>query len=53
MHRWLQNFAYKTTISWTVFALTAALALVIAVATISWQAIGAATANPAKTLRTE
>lgn len=53
MHRWLQNFAYKTTISWTVFALTAALALVIAVATISWQAIRAATANPAKTLRTE
>ena len=53
MHRWLQNFAYKTTISWTVFALTAALALFIAVATISWQAIRAATANPVKTLRTE
>jgi putative ABC transport system permease protein len=53
MHRWLQNFAYKTTISWTVFAFTAALALLIAVATISLQAIRAATANPAKTLRTE
>ena len=53
MHRWLQNFAYKTTISWTVFALTAALALVIAMATISFQAIRAATTNPAKTLRTE
>jgi putative ABC transport system permease protein len=53
MHRWLQNFAYKTTISWTVFAFTAVLALLIAVATISLQAIRAATANPAKTLRTE
>jgi putative ABC transport system permease protein len=53
MHRWLQDFAYRTNISWTVFAITTVLALLIALITISFQAIRAAIANPVKSLRTE
>jgi putative ABC transport system permease protein len=53
MQRWLQNFVYHTRIDWTVFALTAAAAVVIALATISTQAIRAALANPVKSLRSE
>jgi putative ABC transport system permease protein len=49
----LQNFVYHTRIDWTVFALTAAAAVVIALATISTQAIRAALANPVKSLRSE
>lgn len=50
---WLQDFAYRTAISWWVFALAAVLALVIALVTISFQAIKAAISNPVKSLRTE
>jgi putative ABC transport system permease protein len=53
MNKWLQDFAYRTYISWTVFAITAAVALLIAIVTISFQAIRAAIANPVKSLRTE
>jgi putative ABC transport system permease protein len=53
MHNWLQDYAYRTRISWWVFALAAGLALLIAVFTISFQAIKAALANPVKSLRTE
>ncbi len=53
MNKWLQNFAYKTNISWVVFAITTLIALLIAVITISFQAIKAAVANPVKNLRTE
>lgn len=53
MNQWLQNFAYRTTISWQVFAFTTALAVFIAFATISFQAIKAALSNPVKSLRTE
>jgi putative ABC transport system permease protein len=53
MNKWLQNFAYKTSIGWSVFLLTALLALFIAVATVSYQAIKAAFTNPVKNLRTE
>jgi putative ABC transport system permease protein len=53
MHKWLQDFAYRTNISWTVFVLTTVLALLIALITISFQAIKAAVANPVKSLRTE
>ena len=53
MHNWLQDYAYRTQISWWVFAIAAALALLIAVFTISFQAIKAALANPVKSLRTE
>jgi len=53
MNKWLQDFAYRTTISWTVFAITALIAIGIALLTISFQAIKAALANPVKSLRTE
>jgi putative ABC transport system permease protein len=53
MHQWLQNFAYQTDISWQVFALTTAVALLISFITVSYQAIRAALANPVKNLRTE
>jgi putative ABC transport system permease protein len=53
MQKWLQGFAYRTAIGWTIFALTAGIALLIAAVTISSQAIRAALANPVKSLRTE
>jgi putative ABC transport system permease protein len=53
MHRWLQDFAYRTTISWWVFVLAAAIGLGIALLTVSFQAIKAALTNPVKSLRTE
>ena len=53
MHKWLQNYAYRIEISWWVFVLAGLLALLIAVITISSQAIRAALSNPVKNLRTE
>jgi ABC-type transport system, involved in lipoprotein release, permease component len=53
MNQWLQNFAYRISISWWVFALAGLFAVVIALLTISFQAIKAALANPTKNLRTE
>ena len=53
MHTWLQGFAYRITISWWMFALAGLLAILIALITISFQAIKAAVANPVKSLRTE
>lgn len=53
MHGWLKDFAYRITISWWVFILAGVLALVIALVTISFQAVKAAIANPVKSLRTE
>jgi len=53
MHAWLDNFAYKTTLAWWIFMLAGALAAVIALVTISFQAIKAAMTNPVKSLRSE
>jgi putative ABC transport system permease protein len=53
MHKWLQNFAYRTTISWWIFALTILLSCVVALATIGYQAYKAASTNPVDTLRAE
>jgi len=53
MAQWLQSFAYRINISWWVFATAGVLALFIALATISFQAIKAALMNPVKSLRTE
>ena len=53
MHTWLQDFAYRTPILWWVFAVAGLLALLIAILTISFQAVKAAVANPVKSLRTE
>jgi putative ABC transport system permease protein len=53
MHQWLQDFAYRINIEWWVFATAGLLSVIIALATISFQAIKAAVANPVKSLRTE
>ncbi len=53
MHQWLQNYAYRINISWWLFAAGGLAAIAIALATISFQAIKAAIANPVKSLRTE
>jgi putative ABC transport system permease protein len=53
MHLWLENFAYKTTLSWWIFALAGLLALGIALLTVSWQSWRAATRNPVEALRYE
>jgi putative ABC transport system permease protein len=53
MANWLENFSYRVPISWTVFAIAGLFALLIALVTISLQAIKAANANPVKSLRTE
>jgi len=53
MHNWLIGFNYRVGIGWDIFALSGGLALVIAVATISYQAIRAALSNPVKALRSE
>ncbi|MBS1653823.1 MAG: ABC transporter permease [Bacteroidetes bacterium] len=52
-NKWLQDFTYKTNLSWWVFALAGLLAMLIATITISFQSIKAAIANPVKSLRTE
>jgi len=53
MHKWLENFAYRTNVSWWTFALAAFVSVFIAFVTISFQAIKAALANPVNSLRTE
>ncbi len=53
MHRWLQDFAYKINIEWWVFALAGAVAVSIALLTVSFQSIKAALMNPVKSLKTE
>jgi putative ABC transport system permease protein len=53
MNNWLQDYAYRINIQWTVFVLAAILALLIAFLTVSVQAIKASVANPVNSLRTE
>jgi putative ABC transport system permease protein len=53
MNAWLHAFAYRINISWWIFALAGSVALLIAVLTVSYQAIRAATANPVSSLRSE
>lgn len=53
MNKWLEDFAYRVSISWWIFGIAAILALLIAWATTSFHAIKAAMANPVKSLRTE
>ncbi len=52
-NKWLESFAYKTELSWWVFALAGLLALGIALLTVSWQSWRAATRNPVEALRYE
>lgn len=51
MNRWLENFAYRVDVNWTVFLLAGVLAIIIAFLTISFQAIKTARANPIKALK--
>lgn len=53
MNKWLQDFAYRISISWWIFALAGIVIILIALFTVSFQAIKAALANPVKSLRTE
>ena len=53
MNKWLESFAYKTSLSWWIFALAGLLALGIALLTVSWQSWRAATRNPVEALRYE
>lgn len=53
MHQWLQEFAYRINISWTIFVIAALLALSIALLTVGFKAVRAALSNPVKSLRTE
>jgi putative ABC transport system permease protein len=53
MNKWLQNFAYRVDMGWWIFAIAALFAIVVTLATISYQAIKAAVANPVKSLRSE
>ena len=53
MHRWLENFAYRISISWWMFVVAGVTALLIALITISMQAVKAAWIDPVKSIRTE
>ncbi|WP_319479933.1 FtsX-like permease family protein [uncultured Draconibacterium sp.] len=53
MNKWLENFAYKTDLSWWIFALAGVLALGVALLTVSWQSWRAAARNPVEALRYE
>ena len=53
MNQWLQNFAYKTELSWWIFALAGIIAMGIAMLTVSWQSWRAARRNPVESLRYE
>jgi len=52
-HKWLEGFAYKTELSWWIFAFAGLLAIGIALLTVSWQSWRAATRNPVEALRYE
>jgi ABC-type antimicrobial peptide transport system permease subunit len=51
MHKWLQNYEYRSSISWWIFAVAGIGALLVTIITVSFQALKAATANPVKSLR--
>jgi putative ABC transport system permease protein len=51
--KWLQNYPYRIALDWWLFAIACLLVLIVALATVSYQAIKAAIANPVKSLRTE
>jgi putative ABC transport system permease protein len=53
LQKWLENYPYRTPISWWVFAVTAIVALLITISTVSFQAIRAATADPIRSLQNE
>jgi len=52
-NKWLQDFAYRINIGWGIFVSAGVIALLIAMLTVSFQAVKAAAANPVRSLRTE
>ncbi|HEV9038045.1 MAG TPA: ABC transporter permease [Puia sp.] len=53
MHMWLEDFAYQTSMPWWIYVVAGAVAVAIALVTVSFQAIRAAMANPVRSLRSE
>lgn len=53
VHKWLDNFVYRIDINWTIFLLTGAVTLLVAILTVAWQAVRAASADPVKSIRYE
>jgi len=53
MNKWLENFTYKTTLSWWIFAVAGLASLLVSLITISWQSYMAASSNPVEALRNE
>ena len=53
MHRWLEDFAFRSSIAWWVYVLAGGITLLIALCTVSFQSIRAALANPVRSLKTE
>ena len=53
MGQWLHEFAYRTELSWWIFALSGIVTIIIALITVSFQSVKAATSNPVESLRTE
>jgi len=53
VHKWLENFAYKTELSWWIFVFAGVLAIGIALLTVSWQSSKAARRNPVESLKYE
>ena len=53
MNKWLQGFSYRVDVNWWVFILAGSAAILIALGTVSYQAIKAAMVNPVKSLKTE
>ncbi|MBC7424277.1 MAG: hypothetical protein H7334_12595, partial [Ferruginibacter sp.] len=53
MNKWIQNFAYRIDIAWWMFAVAGLFALLIALLTVSFQAVKAALMNPVKSLKAD
>lgn len=53
LNKWMERFAYRTELSWWIFAIAGILAFIIAILTVSWQSLKAATANPVDSIRYE
>ncbi len=53
MNQWLQTFSYRVNMEWWIFAMAGSMAIIIALGTVSYQAIKAAVSNPVKSLKTE
>ena len=53
MNKWLQNFAYRTSLNWWIFAAAGVIALLVVLLTVSWQSWRAASRNPVESLRYE